>query len=132
RHVLERGVVLEDHADAAGPRRPLGHVVVPDQHVAAVGALEAGDHSQQRRLAAAARAEQGGQRAFGDRHRDVVERGEAVEALRDVDHRDAAHPTSSRGCRARSATTTAIAIIASTTDDAYAPAVSKPSNCALT
>ena len=72
RHVLERGVVLEHEADAAVLRAQPRGVLARDQHHAVVRALEAGDHAQQRRLAAAARSEQSGQGALGHRDRHVV------------------------------------------------------------
>ena len=61
-HVLEGRVVLEDEADAALLRRERGRVVARRSDRARVGLLEPGDDAQQRRLAAAARAEQRGQR----------------------------------------------------------------------
>ena len=67
RHVLEGGIVLEDHPDPARPRRLVRDVVVAEQNLPAVGLLEARDHAQKGRLAAAARAEQSGQGAFRDR-----------------------------------------------------------------
>ena len=78
--MLERGVVLEDEADARGPGAacPVTFVAV-DEDRARVGRLEPGDHAQQRRLAAAARAEQRGQRARRDLDRHVVERDEVAE-----------------------------------------------------
>src|SRR5205823_14568557 len=61
-HVLEGGVVLKDEADAALLRRPSRHVLVVQHHRAGVGTLESRDYAQQRRLAAATRAEQRRQR----------------------------------------------------------------------
>ena len=80
-HVLERGVVLEDEADAALLRRLAGRVLAVDRDHAAVELLEPGDRPQQRRLAAAARAQQGGQRPVGHIYRYVVERLKVTEAL---------------------------------------------------
>jgi hypothetical protein len=82
-HVLERGVVLEDEADAALLRRQPRRVGAAHDDRAGVGHLEAGDHAQQRRLARAARPEQRGQPAVGRLERDVVEGGEVAEALGD-------------------------------------------------
>ncbi len=84
RHVLERRVVLEDEADAALLRRERRRLLAGDHDLAGVGRLEPRDHAQQRRLAAAARPEQRRQRAALDRDRDVVERHEVPEPLRDV------------------------------------------------
>ncbi len=80
-HVLEGGVVLEDEADLAALRRVVRDLLVADDHRAVVGLLEAGDHAQQRRLAAARGAEQRGQRAVADGHAHVVEREELAVAL---------------------------------------------------
>ena len=76
--------MLEDEADAALLRRQGGRVLTGDRDVALVRLLEAGDDAQERRLAAPARAEQRGQRADGDRERDVVQGDEVAEALRDA------------------------------------------------
>jgi hypothetical protein len=84
RHVLEGGVVLEHEADLAALRRVVGDLLVADDHGAGVGLLEPRDHAQQRRLAAAGRAEQRGQRAVGHGDADVVEREELAVALRHV------------------------------------------------
>ena len=83
--------MLEDEADVPPLRRFLRRVLAGDVDPAAVGRLEPGDHPQQRGLAAAARPEQGGQRAVADLERHVVERHELAEAL---GHRvdDDAHP----------------------------------------
>src|SRR5262245_40652933 len=123
-HVLEGRVVLEDHADASGARRPVGDVLVADQHLARVRRLEPRDYAQERRLAAPARAEQRRQRPLrnGDRH---VRQGlEVAEALGHVRDRDA-HQWCSFGWKIRNRTTVAIAISASTTEAAYAPDVLK-------
>jgi hypothetical protein len=89
RQVLEGGVVLEDEADVAVLRREVGGVDALDRDRALVGVLEAGDDAQQRRLAAAARAEQRGEPTRRDVHRDVVEGDEVPEALVDVADLDA-------------------------------------------
>ena len=81
RHVLERGVVLEDEADVAVLHADAGVVLAVDHDPALVGFLEPGDHTQQRRFAAARGTEQGGQAPVGDVDRDVVEGDEVSEAL---------------------------------------------------
>src|SRR5207244_4395460 len=96
RHMLERRVVLEDEPDAALLRAAAGHLLLGDVDRARVGALEAGDAAQQRRLAGPRRAEQRDERAALDVERDVVERDEVTEALRDVADDDA-HPRSGAG-----------------------------------
>ena len=81
-HVLEGGVVLEDEADVAPLRRRCRSTSSPEiSTVPVVGLLEPGDDAQQRRLAAAARAQQRGQRAVGHVDRDVVEGDEVAEEL---------------------------------------------------
>ena len=65
---------------------------------ARVGRLEPGDDPQQRGLAAAGRAEQGGQLAGGEGHVDVVEGDEVAEALVDAADLDA-HERASLGRR---------------------------------
>ena len=95
--VLERGVVLEDEADAALLRHDVRDVVVADHDPADVGHLEAGDDAQQGRLAAAARPEQRGERAVRDLDVDILECGEVAEALRDVLRPDG-HAASWRSC----------------------------------
>ena len=87
--MLERGVVLEHEADVALLRRQAGGVDALDLDRAAVGVLEPGDDPQQRRLAAAARAEQRGELTGRDVDRHVVEGDEVAEALVDVADLDA-------------------------------------------
>jgi hypothetical protein len=72
RHVREERVLLEHHVDRAAVREDRRHVVALEQDAPLVGDLEAGDHPQRRRLAAAARAEQREELAFADRERDVA------------------------------------------------------------
>src|SRR6185503_21349593 len=79
--VLEGRVMLEDEADPPLLRGETRRVLAEDEDVALVGLLEAGDHAEERRLAASARAEQGRQRAASNGNRDVVEGGELTEAL---------------------------------------------------
>src|SRR5690606_13247619 len=83
REVLERGVVLEHEADVAVLGGEVGGVDAFDGDRTVVGVLEAGDDAQQRRLAAAAGAEQGGEPTGGDGDVDVVEGDEVTEALVD-------------------------------------------------
>ena len=69
-HVLERGVVLEDEAHAARARGRVGHVLLRrSARCPLSGRLQPRDDAQQRRLAAAARAEQRRQRAVAARSR---------------------------------------------------------------
>ena len=87
-HIAEQSVVLEDEADA-----PLGsgNVVDPaavDENVAAVGILQAGQHAQNRRLAAAAGTEEGDELALVDAEGNVARRVEGPVILFDVFHFD--------------------------------------------
>ena len=87
REVLERGVVLEHEADVAPLRRQRRwRRRRRSRPRPQSGSLEPGDDAQQRRLAAAARAEQRGQRPVRDVDGDVVERDEIAEALGHVAH----------------------------------------------
>jgi hypothetical protein len=83
--VREQGPVLEDHPDAPALRRDqhagAGEDAVAHAHLARVGHLEAGDRAQQRGLPAAARAEQGDDRARRHVEVDRVEHERRAEAL---------------------------------------------------
>jgi hypothetical protein len=81
RHVRIERVGLEHHGDAALRRRHVGDVDAVEEALAGGDALEPGDHAQQRRLAAARRAEQRGERALVDREADVVDRRHDAVAL---------------------------------------------------
>jgi hypothetical protein len=66
RHVGVEGVVLEDHCDVARLRRNVVHDAVADRDRPCGDLLEAGDHPQQRRLAAARGADQDHEGAVRD------------------------------------------------------------------
>ncbi len=85
RHVREEGVVLEDHADVAPPRRHRRHRVVVDPDLAGGRRLEAGQHHQGRRLARAGRPEQGHELPRRDVDRDAVDRVAAASRVRLLD-----------------------------------------------
>src|SRR4029079_10739688 len=119
---LKGRVVLEDEADAAVLRWATRHVDTVDHDAPGVGALEPGDDPQQGRLAAAAGAEERGERALGHLHRDVVECDEVVEALRDAQGRDGHQCLAPFGWRTSIATRTRIAVAASTNAMPYAGA----------
>ena len=57
-HVRIQRVVLEDHGDVTVLRREIVHDLTVDPHVPGRDRLEAGDHSQRRRLAAAGRTDE--------------------------------------------------------------------------
>jgi hypothetical protein len=80
-HVLEGGVVLEDEAHVAALGGQRGGVLAGDQHPALVGLLEPRDHTQEGRLPAPARPQEGRERPLGDVHRHVLDGGEVAEAL---------------------------------------------------
>ena len=87
----EEGVVLEDGVDVALERA--GVPVTSARRggsCPAVGMLEAADHAQRRRLAAARRAEHREELAALDLERQVVDRGDVVEALGDALEADVA------------------------------------------
>ena len=73
RHVREQRVVLEHHRHVALARRPGRDVLAADAQRALGRRLQPGDRTQQRRLAAAGRAEQGEELAVGDRQVDAVD-----------------------------------------------------------
>jgi hypothetical protein len=117
-HVLERRVMLEDEADPALLRRPLGHVDAVQLDRSRFRPLEASDHAQERRLPAPARPEERGQRAGRHLDRDVVESSERPEALRERAGDDGHQRVSSLGLNRLISTSVVIAISASTNDAA--------------
>ena len=78
---------------AVGGRDGVDHLAV-DGEFAAGRPLEAGDHAQQRRLAAAGRADEDDELAVGDLQIDVVQHVDAAEGLRDIGELDVAHDAS--------------------------------------
>ena len=82
RHMRVERVGLEHHGDAPLRRRHVGNVDVVDEALAGRDRLESGDHPEQRRLAAAGRAEQRGERAFIDREAEIGDRGDRAVAFR--------------------------------------------------
>ncbi len=105
--------MLEDEPHSAGLRGNSGHVLAVEVNDTFVGTLEPGDHAQERRLAAPARAEQCGERARRHLHGNPVERREVAEPLDDVAGVD--HRVSSFGFSAVMRTSVVTAISASTT-----------------
>ena len=84
RHVGKQRVGLEHHVDRALVGRHGGHVHAVDEDAAGRRLLEAGQHAQQRRLAAAGAAENREELAAMDVERHPVDRRDAVEQLRHV------------------------------------------------
>jgi hypothetical protein len=82
REVREQRVGLEHHVERALVGHQPGDVLALEQYASRGRRLEAREHAQQRRLAAARRAEQGEDLAFGDVDADVVDGdGAATEVL---------------------------------------------------
>ena len=77
-------VVLEHHVDRPLVRQHVGDVPAVEQDAALVRRLEAGEHAQQRGLAAAAGAEQRKELAGPDVERDVIDRAKIAEFFRDA------------------------------------------------
>ena len=86
--VGEERVVLEDHVDRALVGRIGGHVATTQQDRPAGRELEAADHPQRGRLAAARRTEQREEFAGGDLERDAVDRPDLAESLLQVEELD--------------------------------------------
>src|SRR5205823_4772759 len=87
RHLREEADVLKGAADTElrdCVRRLAGDVDAVEEDPARRGAVEAGEHVEERRLAGAVRADQADDRALGDREVEVVDREQAAELLTDV------------------------------------------------
>ena len=82
--VREERVRLEDGVDVALVRRQADDVAVAEEDPALVRLLEAADHAQRRRLAAARRAEQREEASVLHLEREGVDGDDAVELLRDA------------------------------------------------
>ena len=83
-HVREQGVLLEHRVDVASVRRHAADVGTFEQHSAGGRLLEAGDHLQRRRLAAAGRSEHGEELAAPDAEVGGVDGDERSEVLAHV------------------------------------------------
>ena len=84
REVREERVVLEHHAEVAALGRHAGHLLAVHQDAAGVGDLEPGQAAQERRLAAAARAEERHDRAALDLEREVAQHLALAEPLGEI------------------------------------------------
>src|SRR5690606_11201281 len=82
--VREERVALEHRVDRAVVRLGVGDVLAVDEDRPRGRRLEPRDHAQGRRLAAARGAQEGEERALRDGEREVVDRREGREPLRDV------------------------------------------------
>jgi hypothetical protein len=91
-HVGIERVVLKDHRDVAVGRLEVSHVHTPDRDRPVRDFLEAGDHSQERRLSAARRADEHHEFAVCHRQRDVVDGPDSArELLRHMFELDRCH-----------------------------------------
>ena len=88
RQVREERVVLEDRVDVALVRRQPRHVLALELDQPGGRLLEAADHPQRRRLAAAGRAEEAEELAVPDLEVDVVDGDRVAELLDDIDETD--------------------------------------------
>ncbi len=134
--VLEQLLVLEHHADVAPVCRHRRGVGTIDAHRAAIGTEQAGDHAQQRRLAAARGTEQADDLTSGDGDRRPCEDDVAVERDVDIDHRQrGAHRPGATDCARSRSNTTAIVAAARMTASAYPCPWSsvpvRPSSCSI-
>ena len=77
-HVRVQRIALEHHRHAALRRIERGHAAPADADIAVVDVLEPRDHAQQRRLAAAGRADEHGELAIGDVQVDALEHLDAA------------------------------------------------------
>ena len=87
-HVREQRVVLEDGVDAAPVRRDAGDRPAGEEDLALGRLLEASDHAERRRLAAARRPEQARERTARDPERHRVDGDDLAEPLRDLEQLD--------------------------------------------
>ena len=83
-HVRVERVALEHHGDAALHRRQVVDPLAVDDDVARGRVLEPGDHAQQRRLAAAGRADEDDELALAHVERDALHHVDVAEAFDDV------------------------------------------------
>ena len=91
RHMRVERVILEHHRDVAILRRPVVDDLAADIDVAGGDFLEARDHAQRRRLAAAGRADQHDELVIGNVEVDAAHDFDVIEALDHVTQRDFRH-----------------------------------------
>ena len=84
----EKGIGLEHHVDRAAVGPDHDQVLAVERNGALVGGLEAREDTQQRRLAASGRPQEGIELVLPDRQRYPVERPRGTEALADAVHLD--------------------------------------------
>src|SRR5215207_8907167 len=93
--VREDGVVLEHHAGVALVRRQRVDAPGAETHLPALELREAGDHPQERGLAAAGGPKQSEELAIGDGDRDVVDGAHGAEGSADAIDPDAGQRSAS-------------------------------------
>ena len=106
-------MILEDETDSAPVRSDSREVLSVEHDAARIGWLEPGDDAQQRRLAGAARAEDGDDLPARDVERRVVDHGFPVEPNRhvlDPEHAQNHPPRCTRTRSTRSTETTVTAM----------------------
>ena len=91
RHVRVERIVLEHHRDVAILWRHVVDDIAPDHDVAAGDILQACDHPQRRRLAAAGRTHQHHELMVGDIEIDAADRLDLVIALHNLTQRNVSH-----------------------------------------
>ena len=82
RHMRPQRVVLKDHSGVSDIRGEIGHVSIPETHVPSLGAIETGDHPQQRRFATSGRPKQEEELSLFHFQADTVDGDHTVEPLR--------------------------------------------------
>src|SRR5690349_4935011 len=82
---------LKHHAEISPVRAQVRDIATGEHHRPRRWLFEAGDHPQQRGLAAARRSEKAHQLAFGNREVDVVDRMRGAETFRDGLQREMSH-----------------------------------------
>jgi len=91
--------VLEHHGDVAPARTQVGDVTLAEEDAPGRGPFQAGDHAQQRRLAAAGRPKQTGHAALGEDGGDVIHRDRGAKAAGEVFEPDVRHGHLAYRCR---------------------------------
>src|SRR6476469_739859 len=84
-------ILLKYKRDVAFGRHFIGHSASLDQHIAAVGSLQAGDQAQRRGLASTGRAKQHDKFTMRNRERKVTDRPDGPVALADTYHCNLSH-----------------------------------------
>jgi hypothetical protein len=84
REVWKQRVGLKHDAEVARGRRQMRHVAAGDLDQAGILRVEAGDRAQQRGLAAAGRSKEANELALRHVERDIVQRDELAEFLREI------------------------------------------------